>query len=341
MKQMIPKIKVQVEGDWQKELADSFVDPVALLNYLHLNPDEFVQDIKARTLFPMRVPSPFAARMEKGNADDPLLKQVFTLAQEFVEAPGFISDPLQEHDNDVEGLLHKYESRALLIVRGGCAVNCRYCFRRDFPYAGNSINKAGWLKILGYLKQDTKINEVILSGGDPLMAKDDFLSWLVMQIESIPSIARIRIHTRLPIVIPSRITTELIKWFTKSRLKPVMVLHVNHANEIDSSVVEKVTQLRQAGALLLNQSVLLKGVNDDVDSQAALSESLFEAGILPYYLHMLDKVRGASHFDVEEVRAKAIVSELIKRLPGYLVPKLVREIGGQPGKTPIDLNLYP
>lgn len=338
---MIPKIAVQVERDWQKELADSFINPLHLLDYLQLDPDQFTHDAEARTLFPLRVPLPFASRMEKGNADDPLFKQVFTSAQEFVDAPGFVSDPLQEHDNDVEGLLHKYESRALLIVRGGCAVNCRYCFRRDFPYAGNSLNKAGWLKILGYLRQDAKINEVILSGGDPLMAKDDFLSWLVAQIESIPTITRIRIHTRLPVVIPSRITSSLIDWFANSRLRPVMVLHINHANEIDALVADKMRQLIQAGVVLLNQAVLLKGVNDDVNSQAALSESLFEAGILPYYLHMLDKVRGASHFDVDEAKAKAIVTELIKRLPGFLVPKLVREIGGQPGKTPVDLNLYP
>jgi EF-P beta-lysylation protein EpmB len=338
---MIPKIAVQVERDWQKELASSFVSPAELLKYLQLNPDEFIEDMKARELFPMRVPVPFAQKMEKGNVDDPLFKQVFTQAEEFIEASGFVSDPLQEHDNHVEGLLHKYESRALLIVRGGCAVNCRYCFRRDFPYAGNSINKAGWLKILGYLKQDTKINEVILSGGDPLMAKDDFLSWLVTQIESIPTITRIRIHTRLPVVIPSRITPELIEWFTRSRLKPVMILHINHANEIDATIIEKMKLLRQAGVTLLNQAVLLKGINDDATSQVALSESLFDAGVLPYYLYMLDKVRGASHFDIEEAQAKRIVRELIKRLPGFLVPKLVREIGGQPGKTPIDLNLCP
>jgi EF-P beta-lysylation protein EpmB len=338
---MIPKIAAQVERDWQKELASSFVSPEELLKYLQLNLDEFTQDVKARRLFPMRVPLPFVQRMVKGNASDPLFKQVFTMSDEFAEAPGFTSDPLQEHDNDVEGLLHKYESRALLIVRGGCAVNCRYCFRRDFPYAGNSLNKVGWLKVLDYLKQSVKINEVILSGGDPLMAKDDFLSWLVEQIASIPSISRIRIHTRLPIVIPSRITSELLDWFTGSRLKPIMVLHINHANEIDESVREKMTQLRQAGVTLLNQAVLLKGINDDVTSQTELSESLFDAGILPYYLHMLDKVRGASHFDVEENEAKAIVGELIKRLPGFLVPKLVREVGGQPGKTPIDLNLFP
>ena len=338
---MIPKIALQVERDWQKELASSFVNPIDLLDYLQLDAKDFLQDVKARTLFPMRVPLPFAQRMEKGKVNDPLFKQVFTVAEEFVEAPGFISDPLQEHNNEVEGLLHKYESRALLIVRGGCAVNCRYCFRRDFPYAGNSLNKAGWLKILDYLKQDTKINEVILSGGDPLMAKDDFLSWLVAQIESITSIKRIRIHTRLPVVIPSRVTEELIEWFACTRLKPVMVLHINHASEIDTAVAEKMQLLRDAGVTLLNQAVLLKGVNDDVESQVSLSESLFEANILPYYLHLLDKVRGASHFDVSEEIAKTILGDMIKRLPGFLVPKLVREIGGQPGKTPIDLNLYP
>ncbi len=341
LEQMIPKIPQQVERHWQKELADSFVDPVALLKYLQLEASQFASDIEARKLFPMRVPLPFANRMVKGDAEDPLFKQVFTSANEFIESPEFVSDPLEEHSNDVEGLLHKYQSRALLIVRGGCAVNCRYCFRRDFPYAGNSLNKAGWLKVLNYLKNDQNINEVILSGGDPLMAKDDFLAWLVEQIASIKQVTRLRIHTRLPIVIPSRITDELIHWFTQSRLKPVMILHINHANEIDQEVTEKLTLLKQAGVTLLNQAVLLKGVNDHIEAQVELNERLFDVGILPYYLHMLDKVRGATHFDVDENQAKQLMAEMIRRLPGFLVPKLVREIGGQPGKTPIDLNLCP
>jgi EF-P beta-lysylation protein EpmB len=279
--------------------------------------------------------------MEKGNVDDPLFKQVFTSAEEFIDVPGFVNDPLQEHNNDVGGLLHKYQSRALLIVRGGCAVNCRYCFRRDFPYAGNSLNKAGWLKILNYLKKDSKINEVILSGGDPLMAKDDFLTWLITQIESITSIKRLRVHTRLPVVIPSRVTSALVNSLSNTRLKSVMVLHINHPNEIDAEMTEKMKLLKQTGVTLLNQAVLLKGVNDQTDTQVALSEALFDAEVLPYYLHLLDKVRGAGHFDVEQASAKRIVGDMIKRLPGFLVPKLVREIGGQPGKTPIDLNLCP
>ena len=338
---MIPKKLTAVESHWQKELASAFTQPEKLLEYLELDPRAFEHHIKARKLFPMRVPRAFAARIEKGRIQDPLLQQVLPLADEFVEYPGFSEDPLQEQQNSQPGILHKYLSRVLLIVRGGCAVNCRYCFRRHFPYGENSVNKQGWLDALSYIRSDTNINEVIYSGGDPLMAKDEFLAWLTEQIESIPHVTRLRIHTRLPVVIPNRITPELLNWFTGSRLSSVMVVHINHANEIDASLKEKLLQLRRAGVTLLNQAVLLKGVNDDIESQVALSESLFEAGVLPYYLHMLDKVQGAGHFEVDEKTARKIMAGLIKRQPGFLVPKLVREIADQPGKTPLDLHLHP
>lgn len=330
-----------VESNWQKELAMSFSDPVLLLKYLELPLENFTDDIKARQLFPMRVPRPFAARMQKGNPLDPLFMQVFTSRKEFEPAQGFSTDPLQEQDNKQSGILHKYQNRLLLLVRGGCAVNCRYCFRRHFPYSDNHLNKQQWQQALNYIIANPQIDEVIYSGGDPLMAKDDFLAWLTTQIEAIPHIKRLRIHTRLPVVIPSRITTELITWFTQTRLKPVMVLHVNHANEIDAGLAKSMQKLRQAGVTLLNQAVLLKGINDTADQQIALNEGLFEIGVMPYYLHVLDKVQGAEHFDSPDDKAKEIMRDLIKRQPGYLVPKLVREIGGQPGKTPLDLKLHP
>jgi EF-P beta-lysylation protein EpmB len=330
-----------VESNWQKEIAMSFSDPVLLLKYLELPLENFTDDIKARQLFPMRVPRPFAARMQKGNPFDPLFMQVFTSRKEFEPAQGFSTDPLQEQDNKQSGILHKYQNRLLLLVRGGCAVNCRYCFRRHFPYSDNHLNKQQWQQALNYIIANPQIDEVIYSGGDPLMAKDDFLAWLTTQIEAIPHIKRLRIHTRLPVVIPSRITTELITWFTQTRLKPVMVLHVNHANEIDAGLAKSMQKLRQAGVTLLNQAVLLKGINDTADQQIALNEGLFEIGVMPYYLHVLDKVQGAEHFDSPDAKAKEIMRDLIKRQPGYLVPKLVREISGQPGKTPLDLKLHP
>jgi EF-P beta-lysylation protein EpmB len=339
--QIIPKKLMTVENNWQKELAMSFSDPVSLLKYLELPLESFTDDIKARQLFPMRVPRPFAAKMKKGDPLDPLFMQVFTSRKEFDLAPGFSSDPLQEQNNKQSGILHKYQNRLLLLVRGGCAVNCRYCFRRHFPYSDNHLNKQQWQQALEYIADNPQLDEVIYSGGDPLMAKDDFLAWLTTQIEAIPHIKRLRIHTRLPVVIPSRITTELITWFSQSRLKPVMVLHVNHANEIDNALAVSMQKLRQVGVTLLNQAVLLKGINDTADQQIALNEGLFNIGVMPYYLHVLDKVQGAEHFDLPDSKAKELMRELIKRQPGYLVPKLVREIGGQPGKTPLDLKLHP
>jgi EF-P beta-lysylation protein EpmB len=339
--QIIPKKLIAVENNWQKVLSSAFTDPLALLKHLALDPAMFTDDIAARRLFPMRVPAPFAKRMEKGNPDDPLFRQVFPSKKEFNSDPNYLLDPLQEQSNSKPGVLHKYQSRVLLLVRGGCAVNCRYCFRRHFPYSDNHLNKQEWQETLDYIRQDSKINEVIYSGGDPLMAKDDFLAWLTDEIAQIDHIKRIRIHTRLPVVIPSRITPELIKWFTQTRLKPIMVLHINHPQEIDQSLRDTLQKLTQAGVTLLNQGVLLKDINDSADVQVALSESLFDAGVLPYYLHVMDKVQGAQHFDHEDKIAKEIMAQMIKRLPGFLVPKLVREIGGQPGKTPIDLNLHP
>lgn len=341
MTQIIPKKLIAVENNWQKVLSSAFSDPLALLTYLDLDPKLFEDDIAARRLFPMRVPLPFAARMKKGDANDALFRQVFPSKKEFLIDPNYLLDPLKEQNNDKPGVLHKYQSRVLLLVRGGCAVNCRYCFRRHFPYSDNHLNKREWQETLDYIKQDANINEVIYSGGDPLMAKDDFLAWLTQEIANIDHIKRIRIHTRLPVVIPSRITPELIQWFTKTRLKPVMVLHINHPQEIDQPLANALKKLSDAGVTLLNQGVLLKSINDNIEIQVALSERLFDAGVLPYYLHVMDKVQGAQHFDQDDEIAKGIMAGMIKRLPGFLVPKLVREIGGQPGKTPIDLNLHP
>ncbi|WP_340680357.1 EF-P beta-lysylation protein EpmB [Paraglaciecola sp.] len=338
---IIPKKIIAVEHNWQKELAMAFSDPIALLRYLQLPIEQFDDDIKARTLFALRVPRPFASRMAKNNPNDPLFKQVFSSQLEFKTNGDYSTDPLNEHKNSQPGILHKYQSRLLMLIRGGCAVNCRYCFRRHFPYADNHLNRSEWQTALDYIKQDKQLNEVIYSGGDPLMAKDDFLRWLTQEIANIPHITRLRIHTRLPVVIPSRITSELIDWLTNSRLKPVMVLHINHANEIDPSVKQAMATLKQAGVTLLNQAVLLKDINDDIEQQVALSEALFDCGILPYYLHLLDKVQGASHFDTTEQEARQLMVGMIKRLPGYLVPKLVREIAGQAGKTPLDLMLQP
>lgn len=339
--QIIPKKIIPVEMQWQKELAKAFTSPESLLEYLDIAPKKFAKHFPARGLFSMRVPRPFADLMTPGDWHDPLLQQVIPRKEEFENLVGFVSDPLNEQGNSIPGILHKYLNRALLIVKGGCAVNCRYCFRRHFPYHENAVNKQKWLQVIDYIQNDKALDEIIFSGGDPLMAKDSHLDWLAKQISDIDHIKRIRIHTRLPVVIPARIDSEFLRWFGVLPQQKIMVLHINHANEVSESLKTKCLALKQVGVTLLNQSVLLKNINHTVETQMALNNAIFDAGIIPYYLHMLDKVKGAAHFEVSETDAKAMMAELIKRQPGYLVPKLVREIAGQPGKTPIDLGLQP
>ncbi len=328
-----------VEQNWLKQLANGISDPAKLLEILEIDPSPWQDGFAARKLFAQRVPQSFVDRMEKGNPNDPLLRQVLPLSEEFEVHAGYSNDPLEEQDNDIPGLLHKYRNRALMIVKGGCAVNCRYCFRRHFPYQDNKSGKQAWMQSLEYMAQQPELNEVIFSGGDPLMAKDDEIRWLIERIDQIPHIKRLRIHSRLPVVIPARITDALCQMLSTSRLQVVLVTHINHANEINPELTTQLFKLKQAGVTLLNQSVLLKGVNDSEDAQVALSEALFDAGILPYYLHVLDRVQGAAHYFVDDQEAKAIMRGVITRVSGYLVPKLTREIGGRPSKTPLDLHL--
>ncbi|CFQ62043.1 KamA family iron-sulfur cluster-binding protein [Yersinia similis] len=329
-----------IREDWLQQLADVITDPDELLRILFLNEHPHLQQgTGARRLFPLRVPRAFVARMQPGNASDPLLLQVLTAREEFIAAPGFTSDPLDEQRSVVPGLLHKYRNRALLLVKGGCAVNCRYCFRRHFPYQDNQGNKTNWLQALDYIRQHPELDEIIFSGGDPLMAKDHELSWLLDQLEDIKHIRRLRIHTRLPVVIPARITVTLCQRLGSSRLQVLMVTHINHANEIDQPLRDSMARLKQVGVTLLNQSVLLRGVNNDADVLATLSNALFDAGILPYYIHVLDKVQGAAHFMVDDDEARQLMKGLLSRVSGYLVPRLTREVGGEPSKTPLDLRL--
>ncbi len=336
---MIQRNEVNLQTNWQKELATAFNSLESLLAYLEIKTPELTSHDKARTLFPMRVPRPFAAKMKKGDINDPLLRQVMPHHDEFIAKAGFVSDPLNEQTPAQKGILHKYKSRALVLLKTSCAVNCRYCFRRDFPYKDNHLNKAALKEVLEYLSTHTELNEVILSGGDPLMANDENLTWLINEIEIIPHITRLRIHSRLPVVLPSRVTKELATLLANSRLNTVLVTHINHANEIDDTLSDAMQLLKAHGVTLLNQAVLLKGVNDSLSAQVALSERLFDAGILPYYLHLFDKVTGATHFYVDDQVGIALMHEMLKELPGFLVPKLVREVGGEKSKTPIDLGL--
>ena len=328
-----------VEQNWLKQLANGISDPQKLLEQLEIDPEPWQNGFDARKLFAQRVPQSFVERMQKGNPFDPLLRQVLPLSAEFEVHPGYSNDPLQEQNNDIPGLLHKYRNRALMIVKGGCAINCRYCFRRHFPYQENKGNKTTWQQSIDYLAQHDELNEVILSGGDPLMAKDDELRWLIDHIADIPHIKRLRIHSRLPVVIPARVTDELVSLLAGTRLQVILVTHINHAQEINQELSEALSNLKRAGVTLLNQGVMLKGVNDSVDAQVQLSEALFDSGVLPYYIHVLDKVQGAAHFYISDQQAKAIMAGVIERVSGYLVPKLTREIGGRSSKTPLDLHL--
>ncbi|BAE73583.1 L-lysine 2,3-aminomutase [Sodalis glossinidius str. 'morsitans'] len=326
--------------DWLHQLADVITDPMQLLQLLRLEGHSGLREgAEARRLFPFRVPRAFAARMVTGDPDDPLLRQVITAREEFDPTPGYSTDPLDEQHSVVPGLLHKYQNRALMLVKGGCAVNCRYCFRRHFPYQENQGNKTNWLRAAAYIRQHPELNEIILSGGDPLMAKDHELDELICLLEEIPHLKTLRIHSRLPVVIPARITARLCQRLAGCRLKVVLVTHINHAREIDAALCDSMTRLRNARVTLLNQSVLLRGVNDSADTLAALSEALFAAGILPYYLHVLDRVQGAAHFMVEDKQAREIMQQLLEKVSGYLVPRLAREIGGERSKTPLDLGL--
>lgn len=339
MPNIITRKHQSVEQNWLQQLANGISEPEQLLTQLAIDPSPWQSGFKARALFAQRVPQSFVERMEKGNPHDPLLRQVLPLSDEFIIHPGYSTDPLEEQNNSTPGLLHKYRNRCLLIVKGGCAINCRYCFRRHFPYQDNKGRKSVWQQSLDYIAQHPQLNEVILSGGDPLMAKDHELSWLVEQIAAIPHIKRLRIHSRLPVVIPARITDQLISLCAETRLQVILVTHINHANEINAELSQQLARLSAVKVTLLNQSVLLKGVNDSVPAQVALSEALFDAGILPYYLHVLDKVQGAAHFYVSDEQARTIIAGLIEQVSGYLVPKLTREIGGRPSKTPLDLHL--
>jgi EF-P beta-lysylation protein EpmB len=325
---------INLHSDWKAELSNCVSSIDELLNQLGLKPEDLKATEQAASKFPIKVPQPFAQLMEYGNPNDPLLKQVLPITSELQADSNFSTDPVGESSfNPVPGIVHKYRNRVLMIISPNCAINCRYCFRRHFPYDDNRQSKQQWLKALDYLKTKPEINEVIYSGGDPLAANDNFLRWLTGEIESIQHIKRLRIHTRLPVVIPSRIDDQLLNWLSNTRLKPTLVLHINHANEIDTALSQGVNRLKQAGIMVLNQSVLLKGINDTSDQLINLSEKLFDAGIMPYYLHMLDPVQGASHFDVPRDRAVEIFNQIQAELPGFLVPKLVQERAGETSKS--------
>ena len=326
---------------WQKILARSVTTPAALCERLSL-PESLVAGMEpGHRHFPIRVPEPYLSRIELGNPQDPLLRQVMPEPAEAEPSPGYVADPLAEFEDATgsadSGLIHKYESRALLVVTGACAINCRYCFRRHFPYTDHQLGGSGWDAPIAQLAADERINEVIFSGGDPLATSDRVLGRLAGEVGRIPHIRRLRLHSRLPVVIPQRVDSQLLSWLGNTGLQTILVVHVNHPAEIDNDVKEAMQKLKNANILLLNQAVLLRGINDNADTLEQLSETLFDAGVLPYYLHAFDPVAGAAHYDPGDQRARELARELLNRLPGFLVPRLVREIPGEGSKQPLNL----
>lgn len=329
----------QSPAHWQQAMAQAVTDPAELLDLLALPQTLLPGAERARKLFRLRVPRSYIARMQPGEPDDPLLRQVLPLDAEFNQPAGFSSDAVGDLDARAEtGLLHKYHGRALLVTTGACAVNCRYCFRRHFPYAEENAARGRWGAALEAIRADDSLEEIILSGGDPLSLTDAKLAQLVTELEAIDHVKRLRIHSRQPIVLPERVDDRLLDWLAKTRLQTVIVVHANHPHELDTATTSALQRLRQTGATLLNQSVLLQGVNDNTEALVQLSEQLFAASVLPYYLHLLDRVQGVAHFEVPEQRARTIWHDAAKQLPGFLLPRLAREEAGQGSKTMLGMD---
>ncbi len=324
------------QKNWQTQLSEAITSVDELLSLLKL--DSLRADVYVPKHFVLRVPRGFVAKMTVGDRDDPLLKQVLPDKREQIAVTGYVADPLSEHSqNPVKGMLHKYQSRVLLTITGACAIHCRYCFRQHFDYSANMPTADAKENIINYISAHPEINEVILSGGDPLNVTNRRLFAWLDTLESIPQLTTIRLHTRLPLVIPARLDDALLDRLSQSRCRIVMVIHCNHANEIDDLTAEYLQRARAAGVTMLNQAVLLKGVNDNIDAQTELSQRLFACGVLPYYLYVLDKVAGAAHFDSDERSSIELYWSILAALPGYLVPKLVRELPNRPFKVPIDI----
>ena len=310
-------------------------DPAELLRLLDLDPASLPKLQMAQTGFPLRVPRYFVNLMRPGDPNDPLLAQVLPLASEEEPVAGFEADPVNEMEASRDhGILKKYRGRALMITTGACAVHCRYCFRRHFPYAEHSALRH-WRNALKTLRDLPDVDELILSGGDPLTLSDARLAQLLAEAQRLPQLQRLRIHTRLPVVLPHRITGALARLLSASHLQTVLVIHANHPREVTPELGEALQKLAAGRVILLNQSVLLKSINDDADTLAVLSDTLLRIGVMPYYLHLLDPVAGAARFEVRLADAQRLLEELRLRLPGYLVPRMVREVPGEPFKTPV------
>jgi len=325
---------LNLKPKWQIELANGIKNVAQLLHILEL-PDHCV-NLSAHNPFPLKVPLSYVKKIKKSDPNDPLLLQILPTQLELNPTPGFTDDPVGDKQyQKVPGLIHKYHGRVLLVTTGLCSLHCRYCFRRHFPYSQSNPSKTAWQQALAYISTTPSIHEVILSGGDPLSLSDGKLAELAQKLSTIPHLKYLRIHTRFPVVLPERINSQLLQWIKNTRLKVTMVIHANHPNEINDEVKHASLKLKQAAVELLNQTVLLKKVNDNAQTLITLSHTLYECGILPYYIHSLDKVAGAAHFEVDLARSKEILKQVRSALPGYLVPRLVKEEIGVAYKIPI------
>lgn len=326
-------VPVDVSNTWQTELSRAITSVPELLAAVGLEAGFAGLPASIETGFPLRVPLGYVGRMRRKDPNDPLLRQVLPLAAEAESVPGFSPDPVGDLASmRSHGLLHKYQGRALLIATGACAVHCRYCFRRHFPYGQAALLPRYIDEALAEIDADRSIEEVILSGGDPLSLSNDRLHDLLDRLGRIGHLTRVRFHTRQPVVLPERVDRGLCDVLEHSPRPTVFVIHCNHANELDGQVAAALSRLGRSTTRLLNQSVLLSRVNDSATTLVELSNRLFECGVLPYYLHQLDAVAGAAHFAVADDTARDILDEMTARLPGYLVPKLVREIPGDVAK---------
>ena len=333
----VPSKVAAATPSWQASMRAAIRDPVELCQRLGLPAAVARRGRQGAAKFPVFVPPEFLARMRRQDETDPLLRQVLPLSDETKIAPGYHLDPVGDRAATLlPGFVKKYRGRVLLIVTGTCAVHCRYCFRRHYPYTEAPRDMANWQPALDAINADDQISEVLLSGGDPLTVGDVRLAELAMRIADIAHVRRLRVHTRLPIMIPQRVNDELLDWLTETRLGAIVVVHANHARELDETVVAALARLGDAGIPVLNQAVLMRGINDSVDALAELSERLLDARVMPYYLHQLDRVQGAAHFEVPVHEGKRIVQWLRDRLPGYAVPRYVREVPGALSKLPIE-----
>lgn len=327
-------LELTTAPNWHRSLAAAVRDPDELVTRLQLGDELRAGAISAAKLFPLLVPESYLARMQPGDRRDPLLLQVLPLDAEHVSAAGYVADAVGDlHARKAPGLLHKYAGRALLVTTGACAVHCRYCFRRSYPYGDEPRRLDDWEPAFAALEADPSIHEVLLSGGDPLMLTDARLRTMIERLVQIPHLRRLRVHTRLPIVLPDRVTPDLLELLRGSRLTCFVVVHANHANELVADCAESLRSIVRAGIPVLNQAVLLAGVNDTTAAQCALCERLVDLGVLPYYLHQLDRVVGTAQFDVPVETGRGILEELRRLLPGYAVPRYVREIAGEAHKT--------